>query len=456
METEKKTAADGRRTYFIGIGGISMSSLALMAKSNGCEVAGYDRTESAMTHRLEKAGITVHYTYSPDNALGMDLAVYTSAIRPDDPEFLRVKELGIPTMTRAEYLGQLMLGYKTRIGVAGMHGKSTTTSMLASIYLADEALDPTVIVGAELTALGGAFRIGGQDSFLFEACEYTDSFLSFYPTTAVVLNIEMDHVDYFRSMEQIIRSFRRYLSIAERAVVNGDDANVRKALDGYTGEVVTYGLGEGNRYRAVNIEGAKPSFDLVRDGETVGRVSLGVHGRHNVWNALAALAASMENGIPFETAKRGLAAFCGTKRRFELRGHLGGTDGGAEVYDDYAHHPTEIRATLKTAREYAAERGGRLRVIYQPHTYSRTFGLYDDFRKAFADADEVIFADIYAAREENLWGVSSKQLALDAGGLYFPSLAEIAAYVKNAASPQDVIVVMGAGDIIALTDLLIA
>ncbi len=437
--------------YFVGIGGISMSSLALMAKDAGLDVSGYDRTPSGMTRRLEDAGIEVFYDYAPTNAEGADLAVYTAAMRQDDPELVRIRELKIPTMTRAEYLGRLMQDYTVRIGVSGMHGKSTATSMLAHVYLAAD-VDPTVIVGAELDCLGGAFRIGSRESLIFEACEYTDSFLSFFPTTAVVLNIEMDHVDYFHSMEQIITSFNTYMNKAEISVVNGDDSNVRAACEGYGGRVVTFGLTDSCDYSAANITGAKPEFDVVHGGEVIAHVKLGVLGRHNVYNALATFAAAHTNGIPTDSIVRGLANFVGAKRRFELRGTI---EGGAEVYDDYAHHPTEIRATLSAARGYADERGGRLRVVYQPHTYSRTQELFSDFAKSFTDADEVIFADIYAARETNVWGVTSERLAEAAGGRYLASNGEIAEYVKSTAKPGDVVIVMGAGDIIALTNILL-
>jgi len=451
----------GDKIYFIGIGGISMSSLAFMAHDAGYDVWGYDRTETAMTRRLEESGITVKYSYSPENIEGAVIAVYTSAMNRSDPELVRARELNIPLVTRAEYLGQLMLEYRSRIGVSGMHGKSTASSMLAYVYLAAE-LDPTVIVGAELDALGGAFRVGGRENMVFEACEYTDSFLSFYPSTAVVLNIEMDHVDYFHSMEQIITSFSRYISKAETAVVNGDDGNVKKMLCGYSGRVVTFGLSEGCDFRAVNITGAKPEFDVANGGEILAHVRLGVLGDHNVYNALAAFAAAYVNGVAVEGIVKGLEAFRGAKRRFELRGAVecGGKCmcGGVrdyEVYDDYAHHPTEIRAVLKGASAYAKERGGDLRIVYQPHTYSRTYELFDDFKNAFADADDVIFADIYAARENNEWGVSSAQLAEAVGGRYFESFAQIADYVRTASRAGDVVIVMGAGDIIGVTGLIL-
>ena len=440
-----------KKVYFIGIGGISMSSIAFMSKRAGLEVAGYDRTESDMTRRLSDAGITVYYSYSPDNAVGSDIVVYTAAMSEDDPEMKRARELGIPLMSRAEYFGQLMLSYGRRLGVSGMHGKTTATSMLTHIYLAAE-LDPTVMVCAELSCIDGAFRVGGADNMVFEACEYTDSFLSFYPTTAVVLNIEMDHVDYFHSLEQIITSFNRYIDKAEIAVVNGDDGNVKKCIEGYGGRVVTFGLGDSCDFRAANISGAKPEFDVVHGGEVLAHIKLGVLGIHSVYNALASFAAAYVNGVAVDAIVRGLESFRGAKRRFELRGTI---DPDTEIYDDYAHHPTEIRATLTSASEYAKERNGRLRIVFQPHTYSRTYELFDDFKTSFALADEVIFADIYAAREINTYGVTSDQLAEASGGKYIDSFEGIARYVRETAVSGDVVIVMGAGDIVAVSGMIL-
>jgi len=450
-----------KKVYFIGIGGISMSSIAFMSQRAGLEVSGYDRTETAMTERLCAAGIKVYYSYSPENIVGSDLAVYTAAISDSDPEILRAKELGIPLMTRAEYFGQLMRAYVCRIGVSGMHGKTTATSMLTHIYLAAE-LDPTVMVGAELDCLGGAFRVGGRDNMVFEACEYTDSFLSFYPTTAVVLNIEMDHVDYFHSMEQIITSFHKYMTKADIAVVNGDDAEVMQSTEGYTGRVVTFGLGDECDFRAAGVNGEKPEFDVVYGGEVLAHVKLGVLGRHSVYNALASFAAAYVNGVDVESIVRGLEGFRGAKRRFELRGSIacggvcmtGGTR-DTEIYDDYAHHPTEIRAVILSAVGYVREREGRLRIVYQPHTYSRTYELFNDFVTAFDGADEVIFADIYAARENNEWGVTSAQLADAVGGKYLGSFGEIADYVRATSRAGDVVIIMGAGDIVAVSGMIL-
>lgn len=444
--------SDAKSVYFIGIGGISMSSLALMTQTAGKEVRGYDRTPSQMTQKLENAGITVYYHYAPTNMEGCDLAVYTAAIKEDDPELLRAGELGIPAIPRAEYMGDLMLAYNTRIGVAGSHGKSTTTSMLASICIT-AGLDPTVVVGAELSSIGGAYRLGGRDQFIFEACEYTDSFLSFFPTTAVAVNLEMDHTDYFHSLDQIIDSFSRYLRKADTAVINGDDANLQRAAEGHP-HVVTFGLGEGCDYTAQNIFGALPGFDLAYHGKVLTHIQLSIPGRHNILNALAAAAAAVENGVDVNQINPGLLDFRGAKRRFELRGELV----GASIYDDYAHHPTEIRACIAAARGVCDERGGRLLVVYQPHTYSRTYSLYDKFTKAFAGADEVIFTDIYAAREKNEWNVSSAQLAADVVGTkgrYIADFKAIEEAVRADLKAGDVLLIMGAGDIIKLSNMLL-
>ncbi|MBQ8551203.1 MAG: UDP-N-acetylmuramate--L-alanine ligase [Clostridia bacterium] len=457
----KDIFASPRSVYFIGIGGISMSSLAHIAHSMGMRVGGYDRTPSHLTRAFEADGIEVNYELDPSHIDGYDVIIYTAAISRDNPELARAIECDAAgekyCVYRADFLGYLMSAHKNRIGVSGMHGKSTATSMIAHIFLAAE-LDPTIVSGAELSAIGGAYRIGAKDNFIMEACEYQDSFLSFTPNIAVVLNIDMDHPDYFADLDQIIGSFRRYLAIARDgyAVVNADCDNVRRACEGYTGTRITFGLKNPADFTACNItfDHGRAEFDIVKKGELLAHVKLSVTGRHNILNALASAAAADLCGVGADAIAHGLASFTGAKRRMELRGNVRGLSTGAVVplYDDYAHHPTEIKATLSGALECGYE---RVFVVYQPHTYSRTYELFEEFSNSF-DGVKLILADIYAAREENLFGVSSAQLAerID-GALYLPSFDEIAAYLRRTLTDGDMLIVMGAGDIIKLDELLL-
>ena len=451
--------ASPRSVYFIGIGGISMSSLAHIAKNMGCRVGGYDRTPSRLTEVLEADGAAITYELSPAHIENWDVIVYTAAIARDNPELacaLEYDEKGEKyCVYRADFLGWLMSGYKNRIGVAGMHGKSTATSMISHIFLAANT-DPTIVSGAELSEMGGAYRIGAREHFIMEACEYQDSFLSFTPNIAVVLNIEMDHPDYFADLDQIIRSFCGFLAKAADgyAVVNADSDNVRAACEGYAGTLVTFGMSKGADFTAKNIafDHGRAGFDIFKKGEFFAHVQLSVTGRHNIMNALASAAAADLCGISPEAIAAGLASFVGAKRRMELRGNVSGIDAEVPLYDDYAHHPTEIRATLSGALEMGYE---RVFAVFQPHTYSRTFELFDGFAEAF-EGVRLVLADIYPAREENVWGVSSEQLAarID-GAVYLPSNAEIAAYLRRELRVGDMLIVMGAGDIIRLDELLL-
>ena len=443
---------NSKKLRFIGIGGISMSSLAMIALDRGFEVTGYDRSRSSLTEKLENAGI--HIDYQPDLSAvdDSDAVVYTAAMKPDHPEMKRASEAGKPMIRRAEFLGYIMQRYDNRIGVAGMHGKSTTTSMLSQIFM-ESAVDPTIVNGAELTVLeGGTYRVGGNKHFIFEACEYTDSFLSFLPTVSVVLNIDRDHVDYFLSMEQTINSFKRYIALAPTALVNWDDGRVRIACDGYGGRLIRCGVeSEDVDYRAVNITYRRGfgEFDILKHGETLGHIKLGVPGSHSVLDALIAAAASDISGIPFECIANGLAGFKGAHRRMERVGSYNGID----IYDDYAHHPKEIKTTLEGASRQGYD---RVWCIFQPHTYSRTAGLFDEFIRSFSDAYKVIFADIYSAREINTFGVSSEGLAKAVGenAVYLPSFEAIEDYLKKNARKGDLILTMGAGDVYKIAEAL--
>lgn len=441
-----------KKLFFDGIGGVSMCSLAQISKLRGHEVSGYDRTETPATRELEKNGIKVFYEVDAEHVNNCDALIYTVAIPADNPEYKAAMEKGIPCISRADYLGYLMSGYKTRVGISGMHGKSTTTSMAEAAFTA-AGFDPTVSCGATMKNVGSAHRIGGDGTFVFEACEYMDSFLDFYPTLAVILNIEMDHVDYFHSMTQIRNSFRAFLDRTNKgiALVNCGDDDVMKAAEGFEGTLVTFGVDNAEAdYSALNINFKKGrgSFDFCLKGEKLCRIELSVPGAHCICDALAAAAAAHISGGSPEDIARGLASFEGAARRMD---DCGTALCGAEVYSDYAHHPTEIETTLKTACTMGFD---KVYAVFQPHTYSRTGELFDDFVKVLSEngAEEIIIAPIYSARETNTYGVSSEALcdSIRKAGKkcrFIGQFSDIAEYVNSVAEKGDSIIVMGAGDI---------
>ncbi len=444
----------GSFLYFIGIGGISMSSLAVLAHHLGYTVAGSDIGSNAQISEMRQMGITVYPQHDPSQLQNADAVIYTAAVSADNPELHSARERGLPCLSRASFLGLLMREYRVRIGISGTHGKSTTTGMVSAIYLAAQA-DPTIVSGAVMPESGLAYRIGCRDAFLFEACEYTDSFLSFFPTTAVVLNVELDHVDYFHSMEQLRTSFANYMNLSEIAVVNSDNSEICRILEEHTPDcrIVRFGLHDKQAdFTASDLvyEKGCARFDFLYRGEKICRITLGVPGEHNVYDALAAAAVAYVNGIPPQAIADGLAAFSGAARRFEYKGKL---PCGAAVYDDYAHHPSEIRATLAAARAV----GGRVRCVFQPHSYSRTVALFDDFCAAFGDADEVIFTDIYInlEREHGAHRLTSADLAKAVkGARYYSDMTQIARYLCDTAREGDLIILMGAGSIYRLREQL--
>ena len=434
--------------FFIGIGGVNMSSLAELTMLRGYLVGGSDRTPSDITRRLEEKGINVFYSHNAQNLRGYDAVVYTVAIAPDNPEYMAAEAAGLPLISRADYLGYVMSAYPLRIGICGMHGKSTTTSMCGLAFSAAGG-DPTVLCGARMPDFDSYYTIGRGAGFIFEACEYMDSFLDFNPSVAVMLNIEMDHVDYFSSIVQIRRSFANFASLTGPdgwVIANWDDDNVRLSLAGYTGNIVRFSV-KGNpdaAWQCENIDLSRglPSFDVTNAGSTVGHIDLSVPGTHNIYNAMAAFIPACLAGLPADRAAEGISSFVGAGRRLEYKGKFRSSD----VYDDYAHHPTEISATVNALREMGYS---RIFCYYQPHTYSRTAGLYDEFVSALAQYDGVLLADIYAAREKETLGMSSEKLASSIGGhaLYCPDYAKALEIFASEARDRDAIVIEGAGDI---------
>ena len=439
--------------FFIGICGISMSSLASITHKHGIKVGGSDTNDGEMAAKLRNEGIEIFIGHSAKNLVGYDAVVYTAAISPDNPEMVYARENGLPCINRADYLGSLMTAYTNRIGVAGMHGKSSVTGMIAHVFI-DNGREPTVLNGAKTAELGGgAYRIGDRDGFIFEACEYKDSFLSFHPDTAVLLNLEMDHVDYFHSLDQIKQSFAKYADKAHTVVACGNDSNLMDSLKNYKGRLITYGVNDDTLdfygYDIKENEYGYDTFKIAYKGDEICSVELSVPGEHNVVNAIAAIAVGVLHGIDAKNAAKSMLTFKGVNRRNEYKGERN----GIVIYDDYAHHPSEIKASLHGLKKLCR---GKLWCVYQPHTYSRTAGLFDEFCQSFGEADRVIFAEIYAAREQNTFGISSKDLAdrVD-GALFFETFEKIAEYINNNANEGDLVVSMGAGDVFKVHQLLL-
>mgnify|MGYP002762512641 FL=1 len=445
--------------YFVGIGGISMSGLAEVLREKGFQVSGSDRQASPLTKSLEEKGITVFYGQRAANITpDIDCAVFTSAIHPDNPEYIAIHQLGIPCLSRAELLGQMMKNYETPIAVSGTHGKTTTTSMISEILLSQN-MDPTLSIGGIYKSIGGNIRVGHSGFFVTEACEYTNSFLSFFPKIGIILNIEEDHLDFFKDINDIRASFRRFAKLLPAdgsLIINRKISNLTEITEGLPCKVLTFGLTDDADYFATNIsydEMGCPLFTAhFPDGSTL-PVHLSVPGEHNVLNALASLALSDILKLPAELSAKALSSFHGTDRRFEYKGKIG----GVTIIDDYAHHPTEITATLKAAAKYPHN---TLWCVFQPHTYSRTKAFLKDFAKALSLADKVVLADIYASRETDTLGISSKDLLRELKNLgcdcyYFPSFDEIENFLLQNCINGDLLITMGAGDVLKIGENLL-
>lgn len=446
--------------YFIGIGGISMSGLAAILLKEGFQISGSDNKASDLTARLADDGAQIHIGQSSAN-IGddIDLIVYTAAIHPDNPEWQAAQHKGIPMLSRAEFLGQLMDNYARSIAVAGTHGKTTTTSMIAHILLAGDT-DPTISVGGMLSSIGGNIRVGGPDVFLTEACEYTNSFLNFRPKYSIILNIEEDHMDFFKDLEDIRRSFTKFAGNTAPdgcLFLNSAIERPSEIAADFSGSAVTFGISGSEDYTAHDVtydEKACASFTYFCHGEPCGHVTLHVPGEHNVANALGAIAFAKEAGFDDDVIIRGLQSFGGTARRFEYKGRFNGTT----VIDDYAHHPTEIAATLSAAKNYPH---GRIICVFQPHTYTRTKAFWNEFASALSLADIVVLADVYAARETDTLGIHSGDLANEiqnAGteSYYFSSFEEIETFLLKKCMHNDLLITMGAGDVYRIGEAILS
>lgn len=437
--------------HFIGIGGISMSGLAEILLEEDFPISGSDAKASQLTSHLEAKGAKIYIGQTASNiSPDVELVVYTAAIHPDNPEYQKAVALGIPMLTRAELLGQIMKNYDLPIAVSGTHGKTTTTSMISHILLEAEK-DPTISVGGILPAIHGNIRVGNSENFITEACEYTNSFLSFFPKISIILNIDADHLDFFKDLDDIRHSFRLFAQKLPQdgtLIINGDIPRLEEITEGLPCQIITYALDAPADYRAENIEFdhmAHGSFDCVQNGKKIGRFSLSVPGMHNVSNALSAIALSRKLGIDMDTIQKGLLRFGGTDRRFQYKGKVA----GVTVIDDYAHHPTEIAATLKTAASYPHK---TIWCVFQPHTYTRTKALLPEFAEALSLADKVVLAPIYAARETDTLGISSQdlqELIVEKGteAVYFSTFDEIEEFLLKNCIHDDLLITMGAGDV---------
>ena len=438
--------------HFIGIGGISMSGLAEILLEENFRISGSDAKSSPLTRTLEERGAVIYYGQRASNIKDdVDVVVYTAAIHPDNPEFACAKEKGLPMLTRAELLGQIMRNYDTPIAISGTHGKTTTTSMVSHILLEGDC-DPTISVGGILPAIHGNIRVGNSETFITEACEYTNSFLSFFPKISVILNMDADHLDFFKDIDDIRHSFRKFAELLPAdgtLIINADTPKYETITRELPCTVLTYGLEHDADYTAADITWDKyghPSFSVLFRGKKIGSYYLRVPGIHNVSNALAAIAIGRLLDLPDDVIVKGLGSFTGTDRRFQYKGEIG----GVTIIDDYAHHPTEIEATLHAAKNYPHK---RLVLAFQPHTYSRTKAFLDDFADVLSMADVVVLADIYAAREKNTYGISSKDILeklKDKGTecYYFPSFEEIEKFLLKKCINGDLLITMGAGDIV--------
>ncbi len=441
--------------YFVGIGGISMSSLAHILLDRGFRVAGYDRERTELTAMLEGLGAKIYYSTDKAHIENCQAAVYSAAFGNEHPEIVNINAAGIPMYSRADLLGSIAKEYKNSIGVAGTHGKSSTTAMIYSVFNAEKGCSPTVLDGAVITELSSQYKIGSGDTMIFESCEYKDSFLSFFPHIAVVLNVSLDHTDYYHSIQQMTNSFSKFICNSGSdgyAVINLDSPYAMQALNGYTGNVITFSP-SGNEDADCFVKectyerGIAKNLTVSICGKEITGLELSVPGKHSVANALAAVCCAHICRLSEDAVRTGLKSYSGIKRRFEYKGRFC----GADVYSDYAHHPDEIKATLSTAKLMQKK---RIVTVFQPHTYSRLHDLFDDFAASFGDSDLTVFAETYSAREVNTYGVSPASLCDKIPrSIYLPTFDKIEEYLRQNLCEGDLLIIMGAGNIDLLSKI---
>lgn len=444
--------------HMVGIGGVSMSGIAEILQNWKFHVTGSDSTKSEITEKLNSKGIPVTIGHNLEDVANADVVVYSAAIKQDDPELVEAKRLNIETIERADFLGKITRCYKDTITISGTHGKTTTTSMVSLSFL-ESNLDPSIQVGAILDEIGGNNKVGNSEHFIIEACEYVESFLKFSPKSTIVLNIDNDHLDYFKTFENIKNAFIKYVKLLPDdgiLVVNGDDENCLDLVNHTKAKCITYGItNKHTDFFAVNIvfdENGFPGFDVYHHNSFYSRIKLSVPGMHNVSNCLACIAMCNEYGIIPQDIQNALVDFKGAERRFEFKGYVN----GAKVYDDYGHHPTEIVATAKSLMN---KKYNKSWVVFQPHTYSRTKNLLEDFAKALLNFDNIIVIDIYAAREKNTYGISSKDLvnkicSLGKTATYLPDFDDCVKFLKDNVRENDIVLTLGAGTVTQIGPML--
>ena len=448
-----------KKVHMIGIGGVSMSGIAEILLNWGFTVSGSNNVDIEILHTLEGAGIKVYIGHDAKNVEGADCVVYTAAVHDDNVELVHAKELGIPVIERSTFLGELTRCYQNTIAISGTHGKTTTTS-LVSLCFVEAGKNPSIQVGAIIPELHGNYRVGNSEDFIIEACEYVESFLKFSPRSEIILNIDNDHLDYYKNLENIKKAFIKYVKLLPEdghLVINADDKNCLELLEYSKAPCIKYGINNKNAdFSAKNItfdSDGFPEFDVYKYGKFFVHIKLSIPGKHNVLNSLACIALCDAYDISPAHMKRALVKFKGADRRFEYKGLVN----GAKVYDDYGHHPTEISATAKAL---ANKKYNESWVVFQPHTYSRTFNLLHDFANALLDFDNIIVTDIYAARETNTYDISSKDLVdeivkLGKPALYISSLEDCASYLKNNVKENDIVLTLGAGTVTEIGPMIV-
>ena len=444
-----------KRVHFIGIGGSGMSPLADILFKEGYELSGSDNNETDTLQRMRSLGIPIYLGQRAENIKGAEMIVYTAALLPDNPELVAAKESGIPTFERSKLLGAVTRMYPNAICVSGTHGKTTTCSMLTQVLI-EAGFDPTAVIGGKLPLTGTNGIVGHSEHMVCESCEFVDTFLDLTPDIAVILNVDEDHLDYFKTFDNLKKSFVKFASMATKVIIyNGDDDNtsevVKKAADISGKPLISFGMNEGNDYRAVNIKNINEydSFDVIWNGENLGRVSLSIPGKHNIYNALAVIASAMYSGVTFEACISGISDFSGAGRRFEKLAEID----GITIVDDYAHHPLELEVTLNTAMNMGYN---NVYAVFQPFTYSRTAILFDDFVKVLSIPDQCIMTEIMGSREVNTYNIYTRDLAEKIpGSVWFDSFDEVAQYAVEKAKPGDLIITLGCGDIYKAAKIMI-
>ena len=447
LSNDDLTIKNARRVHLVGVGGSGMCPIAELLLLKGYEISGSDRAKSDNTNRLEMLGAKIFIGQKAENISGADIVCYSAAVHSDNPELVAAREAGIPTFERSQLLGAITRFYDNTVGVAGTHGKTTVSSMITQILLLNKQ-NPSAVIGGKLPIAGSACVCGEGDTLVCESCEFVDSFLEFSPDISVLLNIDDDHLDYFKTMDNLVTSFKKFCGKSKICYYNGDDPLCKKAIDGICSEKISCGFGEDNFYRPENIEAGKFGFcfDVVRGGETVGHLDMHVPGRHNIYNGLVSFAVCFEAGVSAAGINSALEKFTGAGRRFQFIGEKR----GVTVVDDYAHHPTEIAATLSAAKSLGFK---KVITVFQPYTYSRVALLKDGMIKSLSIADKVFLTPIVASREENVYGVSSEDIAAGLpDGRVISDYGLLAAEMAAAANDGDVIITMGAGDIFKVAD----